>query len=180
MLHPLLNHRQNLLITFIFSGIAFLLIYIIIVGAFGKLFPLVLGIHRPLVIYRLVYMAIRPYFYKNWLAIVKVSQRIPMSVKILLLFSISLIMISESSSVQSFTGKEIAPYEYVMFSCIMSVVALFLCFASIERSYLSQPLKKRLNYYQPIGWVFCINGIDNIALISIIAPIVKQGNLKLT
>ena len=86
-------------------------------------------------------MAIKAYLYKNWSAIVKVSQRIPISVKILLLFSISLIMIIEMGSLQSFTGKQVAPYEYVMFSCIMSVVAL-LCFASIEPRHYAQPLKR--------------------------------------
>lgn len=181
LLHPWFNHRRNLLITFIFQAIAFLLIYTALAGTFGNLFPFVLGnIHRPLFIYWLVYMAIGAYFSKKWSAIVKVSQRISSSLKVLLLFSISLIMITESGSLQSFTGSQIAPYEYVMFSCIMSVVAFFLCFASVEKSQIYVPITKAIEQLSTYSLgIFCINGIINITLVALVAPLFKQTNLKL-
>lgn len=180
-LHPWFNQRRNLLITFIFQSIAFIFIYTALDGSFGNLIPWVLGnIHRPLFIYWFIYMAIGAYFYQNWSTLVKLSQRIPISFKILLLISISLIMIAESGSLQSLNGESITPYEYAMFSCIMSVVALFICFASVEENKITLPIKKAVKLLSNYSLgIFCINGIVNITLVAILAPILKQPNLNL-
>ena len=181
LLHPWFNHRRNLLLTFLFQAIAFLLIYTALVGSLSNLFPLVLrDIHRSLFIYWFVYTAIGAYLYKNWSAIVKLSQRIPISFKILLLFLLSLVMVNECRSLYLLTGKQIEPFEYVMFSCIISVLAFFLCFASVEESQISVPVKKAIKLLSTYSLgIFCINGIIDITLIPIIDPILKEANLNL-
>lgn len=181
LLHPWFNHRRNLLLTFLFQAIAFLLIYTALVGSLGNLLPLVLrDIHRSIFIYWFVYTAIGAYFYKNWSAIVKLSQRIPIRFKILFLFLLSLMMITECSSLYFLSGKQIEPFEYVMFSCIISVVVFFLCFASVEENQISLPIKKAIKLLSTYSLgIFCINGIIDITLIPIIDPILKEANLNL-
>lgn len=179
LLYPWFNSRRNLLLTFFFQAIVFLLIYTALVGSLS--IPLVLrDLHRSIFIYWFVYTAIGAYFYKNWSAIVKLSRRIPISFKILLLFSISLMMITECKSLYSVTGKDIAPFEYVMFSCIISVVVFFLCFACVEESQISLPIKKAVKLLSTYSLgIFCINGIIDITLIPIINPLFQEADLNL-
>lgn len=117
-------------------------------------------IHRPLFIYWIVYIALGVLFWNNWSSLVQVSTKISIRIKIVLLISYSLIQMSEFYlSFLRFEG-EIPPFDYIMFSCILSVFVMLLCFASIQENQLPLWLIKLISTLSKYSLgIFCINGI---------------------
>lgn len=160
-LHPWFERRRPVLLAFALQSIVFVSIYASISGVFGKWMPWILEItQRSFFVYWFIYMVLGAYLYNNWSKIVKISQRLSIEVKIFLLAATYLIMLIEYNFLRSLTGKNIIPYEYVMFSCVLSVIVGFICFASVEESQISQTLVKiiKLLATYSLG-IFCINGI---------------------
>ena len=176
LLHPWFERRRNIWLIFIFQSLVFLLIYASCSGIFGSELPLILRkLGRPLFIYWFVYMALGSYLYDNWFSIVKISGSISPKIKIGLLCIASLTMMAEYSFLKTFTGEKMAPYDYLLFSCIGSVIVFFLCFASVEESQVSMSVKKAIKLLSTYSLgIFCINGCINVVLFELIAPIFKE------
>ena len=105
-------------------------------------------------------MALGSLLSKHWSKVIKISQRIPAIAKVILLLLASTLLIIESAFLSSLAKLAIAPYDYMMLSCILSVFVCFLCFASITEERLSmtsRKLVKLLSTYS-LG-IYCINGI---------------------
>ncbi len=160
----LLRHWLSSLKNFIFivtlQGLVFLLIYTALLGIETQSISILKIIGRPLFIYWFIYMALGIYFCKNWSLIVNISTRIPRNAKIVVTYLNCLILVIESQYLFVMSRGSIPPFDYVMFSCPLSVVVLFLCFASIEENQLTLPVRKLvflLSKYS-LG-IFCINGI---------------------
>lgn len=169
--------RKYVLIAVGFQCLVSLLIYISLSGAFGAHVPLFLQlIGRPLFVYWFVYLALGMYFYNNWFMLVKISTRIPTPLKIFLLSLTCLIMAVEYRWLLSLTHNRIVPFEYVMLSCILSVVTVFLCFASIQESQLSIPVinSVRLLSRYSLG-IYCINGILSYVLTEVGSNLLKEA-----
>lgn len=170
-LHPWFVRRRNVLLVLALQSIFFVLIYASISGSFGKWMLWILEItQRSFFVYWLIYMTLGAYFYNNWSAIVKISHHLSLKVKIFLLAMTYLTMLLEYNFLRSLTGKNIIPYEYVMFSCILSVIVSFICFASVEESQIPQTLVKiiKLLATYSLG-IFCINGIAMSILVIFMA-----------
>ena len=181
-LYPWFDRRRNIWLTFIFQSLVFLSIYASFSGMFGSGIPLILhNLDRTLFIYWFVYMVLGSYLYNNWSKIVKISGSITTRIKIALLCLTSLTMIAECSLLKIFTGESMRPYDYVLFSCIVSVIVCFLCFASVEESQVSLPVRKAIKLLSTYSLgIFCINGCINLALAGLIAPIFKYNTFNLT
>jgi hypothetical protein len=123
---------------------------------------------RPFFVYWFVYMSLGAYFYNNWSKLVRISNQISVLVKIILLLSTSLIMIAEYNYLLTITKGEVVPFEYAMFSCILSAIVMFVCFSSIEENQIPSPIRttvKLLAKYS-LG-IFCINGILSLIFLQL-------------
>lgn len=182
LLHPWFDRRRNIWLTFLLQSLVFISIYVSLSGKFGSELSLILHkLDRPLFIYWFVYMALGSYLYNNWSKIVKISDSISPSIKVALLCLTSLIMIAECSLLKIFTGESMKPYDYVLFSCILSVIVCFICFASVEESQVSMPVKKTIKILSTYSLgIFCINGCINVAVAGLIAPIFKYNTFNFT
>lgn len=155
-----LNKPRNILFTIIAQSLIFSSIYIIPSPYQEQILSILRNIGRPLVIYWFVYMNLGVFFWKNWSSIIKISSQIPIHIKGLLLITYCGIQMIEYRWLFLRLGGDIPPFDYVMFSCIMSVFVMFLCFASIEEKQFPSfiiNLVKTLSKYS-LG-IFCINGI---------------------
>lgn len=176
LLHPWFERRRNIWLIFTLQSLVFLLIYASCSGIFGSELPLILRkFGRPLFIYWFIYMALGSYLYNNWSKIVKISSSISPKIKIGLLCITSLRMMAECGFLKTFTGERMAPYDYLLFSCIGSVIVCFLCFASVEESQVSMYARKAIKLLSTycLG-IFCINGCINVILFELIAPIFQE------
>lgn len=118
---------------------------------------------RPLPIYWLVYMAIGVFLYENDAFVLKLSKVIPKTIKILALTGTASLMMLEYSRLRYLVGEQPKPFEYAMFSCILSVFVLFICFANVEPKTLPGwfiAITRLLSKYS-LG-IFCINGIMSL------------------
>ncbi len=69
-------------------------------------------------------------------------------------------MIAEYSCLRWATGERLSPFEYVMFSCIFSVIVGFLCFANIQEDRLSIPVQQAVQLLSKYSLgIFCLNGL---------------------
>ncbi len=156
-----LNKGKNILFTLIIQGLIFGFIYMIPSSPYHEqILSILRQIDRPLLIYWLVYMGLGIFFWKNWSSIIKISNQIPIHIKGLLLIIYSGIQMTEYRWLFLRFKGEIPPFDYVMFSCIISVFVMFLCFASIQEKHISPLLVNlvRILSKYSLG-IFCINGI---------------------
>ena len=156
-----LNKPRNIFFTVIIQGLTFLFIYMIPSSPYHEqMLSILRDIDRPLLIYWFVYMALGVFCWKNWSSIIKVSNQIPIHIKGLLLITYCGIQMMEYRWLFLRFGGEIPPFDYAMFSCIISVFVMFLCFASLQEQQVPSligNLVKTLSKYS-LG-IFCINGI---------------------
>ncbi|NHC34623.1 acyltransferase family protein [Scytonema millei] len=160
-LYPWLNRHRFIAATLILQCLVFLGVYLTLSGAFANWLPQILeNLHRPFFIYWFGYMALGSLLSKHWYKVIKISQRLPTIVKVILLLLASTLLIIESIFLSSLTEPAIAPYDYMMLSCIFSVFVCFLCFASVTEDSLSitgRKIVKLLSTYS-LG-IYCINGV---------------------
>ena len=156
-----LNSLRNVLGVIFLQGFVFLIIYASLSDVLlSQIIPTLRNIDRPLFVYWFVYIALGVFFYNNLPWLVRTSARIPVQLKLLSLFFTSLILLAEYSWLYRVSGGSIPPFDYTMFSCILSVPVAFLCFASIEDDQLSLPLVKVIKVLSKYSLgIFCINGI---------------------
>jgi hypothetical protein len=125
-----------------------------------QLIVLLRAIHRPLLLYWFIYVPLGILFWRNWALVQRVSAKIQFPLKALLLATTGVLMAWEYSNLFTITYGHPAPFEYVMFSCPLSVFTLFLCFASVKEENLSPVLRQAIttvsNY--SLG-IFCVNGL---------------------
>lgn len=160
-LYPWFNRHRFIAATLILQSLVFLGIYITLSGSLANWLPQILeNLHRPFFIYWFGYMALGSLLSKHWNKVIKISQRIPAIAKVILLLFAGALLIIESTFLSSLAQPAIAPYDYMMLSCISSVFVCFLCFASITEDRLSMTIRqivKLLSTYS-LG-IYCINGI---------------------
>lgn len=153
--------KKHVLLTVLLQCVALLLTQASLFGIFGPHIPSILRtIGRSLFVYWFVYVAIGAYLSNNWSILKRISARIPIQLKILLLSGTCLFTVIEYRWLLSLTDNRIIPFEYAMFSCVLSVLVWFLCFAAIEEHQLSNSIKEvvQLLAKYSLG-IFCINGI---------------------
>lgn len=171
-----LNKGRNIFLTLIIQGLIFLSIYMIPSSPYHEqILAILRNIDRPLLIYWFVYMALGILFCNNWSSIVKYSSQIPIHLKGLLLTTYSGIQMIEYCWFYLRFNGEIPPFDYVMFSCLMSVFVILLCFASIQEKQVHSSVRnlvKTLSKYS-LG-IFCINGIVSQIFVSISTRIISE------
>lgn len=154
------SQPQNVLITILLQLFIYFSIYVIAINPnYDQIMTLLRNINRPLFVYWFVYMALGTYIWRNWASFIKISTRIPLKVKASLFIAYLIIQLVEQYwSFLIFQGK-VPPFEYVMFSCILSVFVMILCFASIQDYQVPlwvRNLVSSLSKYS-LG-IFCVNG----------------------
>jgi hypothetical protein len=172
---------KNVLITVLLQVLVFMLVYLAIQGEFDLKISMILReIARPFFIYWFAYMALGAYFYNNWFKVIELSQRIPLISKILLLTLTSLIMIAEYSNLRWVAGGQASPFEYAMFSCLLSVLVIFLCFASLKENQIPVPLRKVIQLLSRYSLgIFCINGILSLIFFQLSSRLFIGDNFNL-
>lgn len=177
-----LNSAKNIFITIAIQGLVFLFIYATICGLFGnQVLTFLIKMERPLIIYWFVYIALGIYFYKNFSWIQNKSRSLTKTNKILILCFTAAIMMIEYTILTLLLKNSLRPFDYAAFSCIFSVPAIFICFASVTEKNFPSPvvkLTKLLSKYS-LG-IFCINGILAQIFLSIGTKFFSQANFNLT
>lgn len=162
------SNLKNVLVTILLQGLFFLLLYTMLSTPFETQGLAILRtIGRPLVGYWFVYMALGSYLWKNWSLLVQISTCIPINIKVIMLCLSCLLLVSEEQWLFLLSSGKIPPFDYAMFSCILSVFIVFLCFASIKENQLPLSVKRLvllLSKYS-LG-IFCINGIMSEVFLS--------------
>jgi len=155
------NAKKHIVLTMLLQCVVIVFVQASLLGIFGPDIPVILRtMGRPLFTYWFVYMALGVYIYNNWSIFVKLSERIALPLKALLLCLTCLLMMVEYKWLLLLTDGRIIPFEYMTLSSILSVLVWFLCFASVKENQLpasSQKVIQLLSKYS-LG-IFCINGI---------------------
>ncbi|MEB3217797.1 MAG: acyltransferase [Nostocales cyanobacterium 94392] len=176
------QQKTNIFITIAIQGLVFLFIYATICGLFGnQVLTFLIKMERILIIYWFVYIALGIYLYKNLSWIEIKSRSLTKTNKILILCFTAAIMMIEYTILTLVLKNSLRPFDYAAFSCIFSVPAMFICFASINEKNLPSPvvkLTKLLSKYS-LG-IFCINGILAQIFLSIGTKLFSEANFNLT
>jgi hypothetical protein len=117
-------------------------------------------IDRPFFIYWFIYPILGIFTFRKWSAIVKLSSKLSWQIKIIMIGGYIFLYSLEYYYQFLVLKAQIPPFEYTMFSCILSVPVMLICFASIQEHQLHpliMKLVKTLSKYS-LG-IFCINGI---------------------
>ncbi|MEH2186860.1 MAG: acyltransferase family protein [Nostoc sp.] len=118
------------------------------------------SIDRPLFIYWFVYIALGIYCCKKWSSIVKLSSQLHIYVKAIILVSYSILQWVEAYYAFLVFKGNITPFDYAMFSCLLSVLVMFICFSSINENQLNPLFIKLVSILSTYSLgIFCINGI---------------------
>jgi len=164
-----LRRPQSIVIVLLLQGAVFLLVYQALSGnpALQPLLSTLRSLGRPCLIYWFGYVALGIYFHNNWPSIVEASRTTSKSVKFAAVGLTCFFLIAEDYLLFSLSGGKIVPFDYSMFSCVISAITAFICFASIEEWHIpkaTQALVYLLSRYS-LG-IFCINGILSEILLS--------------
>ncbi|KST63673.1 hypothetical protein BC008_15130 [Mastigocoleus testarum BC008] len=175
-----LNKKLNIWFLGIIQALVFLSIYIIPSNSYQEqILTILRSINRPLLIYWFIYIGLGIFFFKNWLLVVKFSSRINIKIKALLLIIYCVVQMIEYRWLFIRFEGNILPFDYVMFSCIISVFIMFFCFASLQETQVSSSIRdlvKILSKYS-LG-IFCINGIVSQIFISISTRFLSQATFS--
>ncbi|NJM69383.1 MAG: acyltransferase [Scytonema sp. RU_4_4] len=181
LLRRLFIKLPNVVLTILLQGFIFLYIYAIPSSPYHDQILLVLRtIDRPLFMYWFVYMALGVFLWEHWSLIVKISQQINIRLKIILFLSYCLIQMFEFYwFFRRFRG-EIPPFDYVMFSCLLSVFIMVLCFASIQENQFPSFFRRIVSTISKYSLgIFCINGVLSQILISIGIRLFSEATFSL-
>ncbi len=117
-------------------------------------------IHRPFFIYWFVYMALGIYCCKKWSSIVKLSSQLNIHTKVFILVIYAVLQGIEANYVFIVSKGDIPPFDYAMFSCLLSVLVMFVCFTSVKENQLNPLLRNLVSALSTYSLgIFCINGI---------------------
>jgi len=121
---------------------------------------------RSLPLYWFAYVAMGRYLGDRYDALVQISQRLPSLCKIGLLATLWLSTTLEYHHLQSLTQGPVAPFEYGLLSCLLSVPIGFLCLASLQPSQLPLALGRLVQVLSRYSLgIFCTNGILSLVLL---------------
>lgn len=136
---------------------------------------------RPCLIYWFGYMAMGISLWQKWPKIIQLSGQIPNLWKGIFLAITWGLLSEEYRRLWIVTQGNIPPFDYALVSCLLSVVVLFLCFASLTAEQV--PILPRqiilcLSRYS-LG-IFCINGIVSEIGLAIGSRWLSQTHFSLT
>jgi hypothetical protein len=182
LLRDWLNKQKNIFTTIIIQAVVFLFTYATISGLLGDgVLAFLRFMERPFIIYWFVYMALGVYIYQNFAWIEGISRSLSKTNKTLILCFTAATMMIEYYVLTSLLASSLRPFDYAAFSCILSVPAMFICFASINENNLPSPIvqiTKLLSKYS-LG-IFCINGILAQIFLSIGTKLFSQASFSFT
>lgn len=118
--------------------------------------------------YWFVYAVLGAYSYHILPTLQKFATRIPLFAKIIGCLVIACCLIGESIHLNTVLNYSLLPFDYLMFSCILSVFVLLTCTADITESKVPKQWRnivQMLSQYS-LG-IFCINGIVSQIFLSI-------------
>ncbi|PAX51994.1 acyltransferase family protein [Brunnivagina elsteri] len=156
-----LHSNYSVLLLIVLQWLIFFGIYISLTSSSTQgIVEVLKNLNHPLIIYWLVYIALGIFIYRQFNLIASISKGIELSTKVFLLCLMSIILMFDYQWLIKITNGTMQPFDYATISCIISAIAMFLCFASIQETHLSvlgEFLIKLLSKYS-LG-IFCINGI---------------------
>lgn len=144
-------------------------VYLTLSGVLGEQPLAVLhALARPFIIYWLGYMALGALLFKHWNTTVQISAKIPTAIKWAFVICISLGMVCEYQYIYSATAGQPRPFEYSMYSCMLSALVYFFCFASVRAKYSLKIIQNLIFYLSKYSLgIFCLNGILSLILFKI-------------
>ena len=156
-----LNRSKNILITILVQGAVFILIEAALLGLVKlPLISILRTLDRPLFLYWFVYIALGILIYKKLPLIVRISAHVSIHLKALLILITSAALAAEYRFLSFATQNSVPPFDYLMFSCILTVLVAFLCFASVDEKQVPLPLRNAIALLSRYSLgIFCINGI---------------------
>ncbi|MBE9226052.1 acyltransferase family protein [Phormidium sp. LEGE 05292] len=163
-----LKKARNFLLAVFCQVVIFVLIYASLSQQiFPGLIPILRQIDRPLIIYWFVYIAMGVFFYHKLPSLMQISTSFSRVWKVIILLSLSCLIISEYSLLSNLTQGKIPPFDYLIYSCIISVPVMFICFSSVVESQVSPGIRKLVYLLSKYSLgIFCINGILSQILLS--------------
>ncbi|MBH8552831.1 acyltransferase [Nostocaceae cyanobacterium CENA357] len=151
----------NFVITIIIQSSVYIWIYTIHWSSeYSQIISILKSIHRPLFIYWFVYVALGIYCCKKWSSIVKLSSQLHIYTKVIILGIYAVLQGLEAYYAFVVLQGDIPPFDYAMFSCMLSVLVMFICFASIKENQINPLLRNVISVLSTYSLgIFCINGI---------------------
>lgn len=164
-----LSHSKNILITILIQGAIFILIESALLGAIHlPLIPILRTLDRPLFIYWFGYIALGILLYKKLPFILELSAHLSVRLKALLIFLAGATLTAEYGFLSFATQNSVPPFDYLMFSCIPTVLVAFFCIASVDEKQVPLPLRGLIALLSKYSLgIFCINGIVRQVFLSI-------------
>ncbi|WP_218079548.1 acyltransferase family protein [Anthocerotibacter panamensis] len=161
-------HKDRALgLTLLAQGAVFGLIY----GALALGSPLIgllRALDRPLFIYWFGYLALGIFLERNWSRLVHLSTKTSWSTKALLVFLTALALVLELAGLRTLTKGEIPPFDYVLFSCLLSAGVGFGVVASVQEEDLPPWLRRVVSLLATYSLgIFCINGLLSQILLAV-------------
>jgi hypothetical protein len=142
----------------------------------GAVIPFLKLFSRAPFFYWFVYAALGSYFYHILPSLQKYVARIPSIIKLMICSGIACCLIGESVYLNATLDYNLVPFDYLMFSCIASVIALLVSTANLSESKVSKKWRgviQLLSKYS-LG-IFCINGIVSQIFLSIGSKVWKYA-----
>lgn len=158
---PWLLSFSNSLAFVMFQAGIFFLIYAALTNVFGApLISILESLDRPPFIYWFGYMALGVIIYKNFSFFQKISTSLPTYVKVGAILFVSVGLMAESRLLFLLSNGAVQPFDYTMFSCLLTVPVAVISFASIDEHKLPAPVKGAIELLSRYSLgIFCINGI---------------------
>lgn len=160
---------RNVVITVFLQFSVFLSIYALLLKDNGaQVLTVLKSIGRPNFAYWLVYMALGVYFARHLPQVIDFSRRLSQKRKTLLLGGTAVLMSLEYRWLLSATKGSVPPFDYVLVTCVLSVLIAFLCFACVEETQLPVPIAKAVSLLANYSLgIFCCNGILSEVFLSL-------------
>ncbi|NEQ51905.1 MAG: acyltransferase [Leptolyngbya sp. SIO3F4] len=157
-----LRRKTTILVALLFQGLIYWVIQSSIKTSSIQSSDLFLlrSIGRPLLIYWFAYVALGIGIYQNFSVFLKLSHKLSKLKKFSLIGGLGVALMIEYVYLIQLLDNRVPPFEYVMYSCLLSVPIVFLCCTSIEAKDFpiwAQQIILLLSKYS-LG-IFCINGI---------------------
>ncbi len=156
-----LKRTRFFLFTVFWQAIIFELIYAALSEqSFSGLIFMLRQIDRPLIIYWFVYIAMGVFLYHNWSSVIQISTRLSRVWKVITLLLLGCLMFINYASLSRLTQGKIPPFDYLTYSCIISVPIIFICFGAVEENKVLPGIRKLVYLLSKYSLgIFCINGI---------------------
>jgi len=125
------------------------------------------SIDRPLIIYWFIYLILGIFIYRNLNYLSYLSEKTNLPIKLLLISTYAFACFLENGWLFKITEGDIPPFDYVMFSCILSVPVIFICCVNLTEEQFSPRLKNIISLLSKYSLgIFCFNGIISQVFLS--------------